>query len=213
MDNEVLCLEENIRTLLKSDHVKEASVRHSFRLLDDQLWKLKESAYVTCISEDDQKAALSLVQKHNEERKRLKALHREVQRREEERKTTSRQELLGGGGEQDHKNNSKNNSELEKLRDEREKTRAKAESYRSMIRLLRREMHQGASAYDRLEQSSKQLNKTVDDQATLQDALKTSSAFLQKLKNKEYREKAYLYFSIFFFFFVVSLVWKQRILG
>ena len=84
--------------------------------------KLEESAYVACDSEEQQKAVLSLLESHKEERKRfgnqgispifmklqfspfrLKVLHREVQRREEQRKATAKQDLLGGKGESDKK--------------------------------------------------------------------------------------------------------------
>ena len=37
-DDGLLRLEENIRSLLGGETLKEASVRHLFRLLDEQIW-------------------------------------------------------------------------------------------------------------------------------------------------------------------------------
>ena len=214
-DDGLLSLEENLRGLLEEETLKEASVRHLFRLFDEQIWvffffffffflfflflflplvhsnssqKLNESAYVSCESEEEQKAVLALLKTHKEERKRfdfcqrfqsdffltssniprLKDSFREAQIREGERKSRARQNLLG------RDEGKTDNQEFvfflcfslscysflililitfssqKGLRAERANVQKKTESLQSMIRLLRREMNQGASAFDRL---------------------------------------------------------------
>jgi len=178
-----------------------------FKKLDQEIWKLKEYAYTSCVSEEQQKIALADLKESQEKQKKLKESLRQLQLLEKAHLATQKKKLLT------LERDSAKQDQLQSQKDLLYAERAVTESYKGMIQMLRREMEQGNSVLERLEQSSKQLGDTVGEHNAISDNLVNASNLLSRIRNRAFLEKVYLVFSTLFFTFVVCLAFKQRIIG